>query len=349
MAEKFGGMRVKNLTYFAGMFFACACALAMPACDSKKEPVEAQQEYISFSSEAVAPESRAIILDDASLQVACSSGDGIGVWGVVNNDNNDNQILINNSKLTYDGQWSYTPVRRWIRGAFHEFWAIYPHSESDLVLDPEAGTLTRNNITLGTTTPANNVDYMCAYNSRDLASPDATTAPVPLAMKHALSMVEFKFINAMGEISGVTDISLEGLRHKGAIVFGKDGSLGGVVDGAVDIRVDVAADKVAAGSGLFNGLCTASPMPKNLSLVYNLYENVGGVIVMPQSLLGEGVKINMTIGATPTTLDLGLFSPTEWEAGKKYVYTFTLTSTTIVCDVRVVDWVKNDVDLVPIE
>lgn len=337
------------MTYFAGFLFACACALAMSACDSTKEPTGGQQEQISFSSEAIDAESRAVILDDASLQSACSSGDGIGVWGVVNNAANNNKILIDNSKLTYDGEWNYTPVRRWIRGALHEFWAIYPHSESDCVIDPVAGTLTRSNITLGTTTSANNVDYMCAFNSRDLSNPDATTAPVPLAMKHTLSMIKFQFINAMGEISGVSNISLEGLRYKGAIVFGRDGSLGGVANGVMDVRVDVAADKVGVGSGLYNGLCSTSPMPKNLSKIYSLYENVEGVIVMPQSLLGQGVKINMTIDATPTTLDLGLFTPTEWEAGKKYVYTFTLTSTTIVCDVRVVDWVKDDVDLFPIE
>jgi hypothetical protein len=37
--------------------------------------------------------------------------------------------------------------------------------------------------------------------------------------------------------------------------------------------------------------------------------------------------------------------PAEWVPGKKYIYTITLTSTNITYDVRVVDWVKDSVEL----
>ena len=337
-------MRVKKVIFFVAAFFACAWVLVLTSCGHNEEPT-LQEVAISFNSTAT--DSRAVITDNAALQTACSSGEAIGVWGVVNNDINTNAMLFDNIELTYDGQWGYEPTRHWIRNAQHDFWALYPQSDDNCVFDVAAGTVTRSNITLGTTNAANNVDYMCAFSTRDLRLPDATTAPVPLDMTHALALLEFRFINALGQVSGVTNISLEGLVYRGSITFGRDGSLGGTRNGLVDIRVDKESAIVATGSNIYTGLCSTSPIPKNLSLSYNLFENVGGVVVMPQQVEGKNIMFNLKVGDSSSSINLGQLSPSEWEAGKKYIYTTTLTSTTIVCDVRVVDWVKDTVDLIP--
>lgn len=331
------------MTYFAVAAFVCACAL-LASCDRANEDPNPQSAEISFNSATIA--SRAVITDDSFLQASCSTGEGIGVWGVVNNAINNNSLLIDNAKLTFDTDWSYTPTRHWIRNALHEFWAIYPYSDANCVLDAENGTLTRNNITLGTTTATNNVDYMCAFSSRDLTDPEATTDPVPLEMRHALSLLEFRFINATNEVEGVSNIYLEGHLYSGAITFGEDGSLEGSTDGLVDVVVN--CNSTTAPGGMFNGLCTASPIPKNLSKSYNLFENVGSVVVMPQQVEGKDIMLHLSVaGHNATEVNLGKFPVTEWVSGKKYIYTLTLTPQTITGDVRVVDWIKDEVELIP--
>ncbi len=332
------------MTYFAAVAFACACALCATSCGQPEEPAS-PDEVISFNS--LATDSRAVITDNAALQAACSSGDGIGVWGVVNNEFSTDAMLLDNAQLTYNTEWSYTPSRHWVRNSLHEFWALYPYSEDGCVFDVAAGTVTRNNIILGAS-EANNVDYMCAINSRDLRLPDATTAPVPLEMMHALSLLEFKFVNALGEVRRVTNINLSGLKYKGSITFGKDGSLGGALDGKMDVRVD--ADSALAAVGIYEGLCSTTPIPKNLSTKHNLFENVGGVIVMPQQVEGKSVLFGLSVESTGGSvanyeINLGIMPPAEWVPGKKYIYTITLTSTNITYDVRVVDWVKDSVEL----
>lgn len=331
------------MTYFAVAAFVCACAL-LASCDRANEDPNPQSTEISFNSAAT--DTRAVIADDSSLQASCSTGEGIGVWGVVNNANNNNSVLIDNAKLTFDADWSYTPTRHWIRNALHEFWALYPHSDANCVLDAVNGTLTRNNITLGTTTATNNVDYMCAFNSRDLRDPEATTEPVPLEMRHALSLLEFRFINATNEVEGISNIYLEGHLYSGSITFGKDGSLEGTTDGLVDVVVNT--NPTTAPSGMFDGLCTASPIPKNLSKSYNLFENVGSVVVMPQQVEGKDIILHLSVaGHSTSDVNLGKFPVAEWVSGKKYIYTLTLTPQTIIGDVRVVDWIKDEVELIP--
>ena len=42
---------------------------------------------------------------------------------------------------------------------------------------------------------------------------------------------------------------------------------------------------------------------------------------------------------------LGALAPIEWEAGKKYEYTLTVTENAIVSNVKVVPWIDHYVDL----
>lgn len=345
-------MRVKNWTYFLAVAALLGVSLFATSCerDNREEPV-VEKEAISFRSAQSNGEgrSRVVIADDEALQSACSSGEGIGVWGIVNDDVNTNASLLDNVKLTFDtaiSDWTYEPTQYWIRGAKHDFWAIYPYSAADCSLNPTTGILTRTNITLGTTNPANNVDYMCAVSSRDLADPAASTGPVPLELRHAMSLLEFRFVNAMGFVDAVTDISLNGHLYKASLAFARDGVLEGTTDGLVDILVTPTGD--LAEANLFQGQSLTN-IDKNISTSHNLFGNVGSIVVLPQEVEGKSVFFNLTVNSSPSNINLGILPITEWLPGKKYVYTVTLTTSTITCDVIVVDWIKDEVELVPVE
>lgn len=342
-------MRVKNWTYFLVATTLLGVALLSTSCKQSggtDDPVESGAISFRSSSSNEDEQSRAVIADDEALVAACSSGEGIGVWGIVNDENNANASLLDNVKLTYQEDWTYEPTKYWIRGAKHDFWAIYPYSEANCSLSPATGILSRSNITLGTTNPANNVDYMCAVNSRDLSLPDAPTGPVPLEMRHAMSLLEFRFVNAMGFVNSVSDISLSGHLYKASLAFGPDGRLEGATDGLVDIVVTPTSDR--AESSQFMGQ-SLSNIDKNISVSHNLFGNVGSIVVLPQEIEGNSIFFNLKVNSSLSNINLGILPITEWLPGKKYVYTVTLTTTTIICDVIVVDWIRDEVELVPIE
>lgn len=313
---------------------ACACALLLAACQNHR--IEDEREAISFRSPTT--KSRTVIGGDTDLQNACTpahdgGGEAIGIMGTVFNDHNDYTLLFDNEALTYNTYWSYSPVRYWIRGALHNFLAIYPRQESGVyTFDRENGILLWNDITLST---ENNIDVMYAAAERDLSLPEATTDPVQLKFQHAFALLEFRFVNASdSNVSSVTNISLYNLYHKGKFGFNKYGESG----------FELMGERAAVDT--YVGRCDATNIPVDISKHYNLFANVGAVVVMPQAVYKQGVMLRLKVGSTTSDVNLGDFSTAyEWEAGKKYVYTLTRTSSDITFDVRVVDWVEDFIEL----
>lgn len=346
-------MKMKRYFRVVAVMYACVCACALASCHNEEEPAE--MGAIAFSSEA--EDMRAVVAHTDMLEAACSSGEGIGVWCVVNDEHNTNQLLIDNAKLTFKPEadaWEYAPVRHWIRGAKHDFWAIFPYSSDsdDYSFDAASGIVTYNNIVLGTQTTAQNLDLLCAVGSRDLNDPTLlTSTPVPLDMHHNMSLLQFNFINARDELNSgssapvLTNISLRGHLYKGSLEFGPDGSINATKDGAMDTKLTVLSD--TAPKERFPGYCSKSIIPKNLTTRHNFFENVLAMVVMPQIVAGRDVIFEFDMKGERKSLNLGTLEgvAARWEPGKVHIYTITLTSTTITCDVKVVDWVKDEVEL----
>lgn len=305
------------------------------SCCKDDEP-NGEQRVISFRSKAV--DTKAVVESDEVLRELCATGDAIAVFGRVNNAHNTNQAIFNNTPLTYtDGDWSYEDPRYWIRGAKHEFMAVYPYSEvgTAYTWDATTGTITFEEITTGT---ANNIDVMYASAERDLAANPTDFSRVPLEMHHALALLEFRFVNGSDRpVSSVTNISLDNHLYRSSLAVGQDGTAALTAN---------TSERVGEGSGLFVGELSATNLPIDLSKSYNLFENVGSVVVVPQSVYKQGVMFRLRVGDVSSVVDLGTTGTiTEWEAGKRYVYTMTLTTTTITFDVQVIDWIRDEIEL----
>ena len=321
---------VKNII-FRAVFAATVCLLAT-SCKINTEEVD---NTIRFGTQTT---TRAAISTQQDLEQASQTrGEHIGIYGTVRNALNPTPVeIISNEPLYFDGtDWVYDNTRYWTPGANHEFVAIYPYSATDYTWNAETGTITRNNITLGV---ANNTDYMWAASSRNLATSPDTTTPVLLEMHHACALLEFWFVNASShEVSKINDISIENLLYKGGFTCSKDGTS----------TLTVSDERVPYTSGIYTGNLTQTNIPVDLTKRYNLFDNAGALVVMPQLIEGADIDFNLRIsGGEISTFDLSQMSSVgKWEAGNKYVYTIYLTTTEITFDVRVLDWVDDEVEL----
>ena len=165
-----------------------------------------------------------------------------------------------------------------------------------------------------------------------------TTSPVELQLHHAFALLEFRFVNASSAaVSSVSGIALEGVQYKGSFGFSEDGTS----------SLSVASDLVAADSNIYVGSLSATNIPVDLSTSYNLFENMGTLVVMPQEVYHKSAELKMQVaGGVRMGVNLGnTNSVYTWEAGKKYIYTMTLTTSTITFDVSVREWIRDEVEL----
>lgn len=328
--------------------------LMVALATSCNNQVEGEQDgTIRFGTKTITTTRGAITSDGDLQQASQNGGEHIGVFGSVSNAQTPVPAeIFTNEPLYYDGaDWVYDNTRYWVWGANHQFLAIHPRKSDAYTWNATTGVLNWNDITLGT---SNNVDVMWAAASRNLVTNPDTTTPVVLPLKHAFALLEFWFVNASsGVVTSVTDISLENLYYVGSLECSTAGTS----------TLDVEATK--AGSGVYVGHLTNTNIAVNLSQYYNLfdnmgetntgvyddidditYNNTGTVVVMPQDLYGANVTFKLSTSGTEKTLNLStLGSVDEWKAGNKYIYTLTLTTQDITFDVRVVDWVDDQIEL----
>lgn len=305
------------------------------ACAKSEANTAPAGEPIAFRSEV---RSRAIITDEADIRAV-----GIGVFGTVAYAGDTaSELLFDNEHLMYDAAkgWYYAdPVRYWIPASLYKFVAIYPYAATDTAcytFDAATATLIVADYEAGNADIDH--DLMYAAHERDLALTTNRDA-VPLVMHHAFAAVQFKIINGSGStITALDGIALTGLQYKGSLTVAS-------TDTAVWTLSDerVASDDTATYGGTFD--MPEGGFEDNIRNPLPLY-NKDIITVLPQILRGQSVTLRLcTNGATtPHEVDLSDYTD-KWEAGKKYVYTLTLTNDTIAFDVNVRDWIEDYIDL----
>jgi hypothetical protein len=248
--------------------------------------------------------------------------------------------LFNGEELYYDsvlGDWDYADTRYWIPQAEHRFFVVWPY-QTDCTFSVAESTVVINH-----TATAAGADLLYTTATRNLAESDDYSA-VPLTFRHGCAALQFNIINASDRaISSISNIYLVGLKNKGKFTFGIDGS----ADWVLNEEVVAATDHTTfGGSDLTN-------LPIDINTKHPLYAD-GAILVLPQEILNTDVKLHLEIKkAGSNTVDskdfelgkLGGSTPIEWEIGKRYEYTMTVTENTIVSNVKVVPWIDHYVDL----
>lgn len=314
---------------------ALVAPLIAVACSKSEASTAPAGEQIAFRSEVA---SRAIITTEADMRAV-----GIGVFGTVAyGGGSTSDVIFDNEHLMYDTAkgWYYAdPVRRWIPASLYKFVAIYPYAATDAAcytFDAAAATLTAADYEAGNANIDN--DLMYAAHERDLAL-TANRDAVPLVMHHACAAVQFRIINGSGStITALDGIALTGVQYKGTLSVASTDTAAWTLS---DERV--ASDDITTYGGTFD--MPEGGFEDNIRNPLPLY-NKDIITVLPQILRGQSITLRLcTNGATtPHTVDLSEHTD-KWEAGKKYVYTLTLTNDTIAFDVTVRDWIEDYIDL----
>ena len=302
-----------------------AAAALLAACSSEKN--DGVKVPITFRPgvELKSPVNEAADLRDA----------GVGIFG----SNTENAALFANTQLSYTTGWMYDPIQYWTR-ADHVFAAVYPYTSSsetvgsgNAVFSSEDGSLAFD-FSDGITCEA--PDLM--YGQKSTEKGDYST--VVFDMKHAFCQLEFRVVNVSGNtVSAITDPTLTRLRYKGAASIDADGNISWTVSDDT-----VSGSEYAVSGTTVSNLATATDVNDETQQM-DLYPS-SGIMVLPQQVYAKGVTFAFTYNGTTKHYDLGdIDNVKSWEVGKKYIYTASITSSTILMNVRVIDWVTEEYDL----
>lgn len=255
-------------------------------------------------------------------------------------------MLIDHAHLAYDAVngWSYGTPCYWARGGKYHFLAIYPYDDNDYDYDMTDGSVTFVGYNAGT--KHLNTDFLYTVATRDLSNlnvePDYSAVELPF--KHACSAVEFRLRNSSNaKVVAITDVALTNICAEGDFHLSANGTATWSID----------TDNRVTDHDTFGGICTlpAGGLPVNTSYYHSLYDSQT-LTMLPQRVWKSGITLSFNVrieGSStvfPHEIDLGnISSVTDWSAGKRYVYSLTLTDETITFDATVVDWIEDFIEL----
>ncbi len=297
-----------------------------------RDSVETPRHTIGFVSQV----NRSIVEGVENLR----NGEGVKLFGTATLTSGDIIRLFDAERLYFDtdlNDWNYVNTRYWAPQADHRFYAVWPYDTNATFSDEEA------TVTINHTADANGADLLYAVASRNLLN-NEDYSTVSLSFRHACAALQFSIINASDAIvTNVSNIYLTGVQNKGSFTFGIAGTANWELDGSVVASTD---RTTFGGDNLTN-------LAIDINTKHSLYAG-GAVVVPPQEILNTEILLHLEIkkqgNATAEVKDvmlgkLGASAPIEWEAGKKYEYTLTVTENAIVSNVKVVPWIDHYVDL----
>ncbi len=226
---------------------------------------------------------------------------------------------------------------KWNRGSSYKFRAWYPYEYSPHTTS-SSDLLTFDGFSLF----VDNLDLMVAYEERVPSSQG--TDPVEMKFHHALAAVQFKVqykdgVKPADAVDYVTSAWLSGVCATGTFAFGK-------------VSSSDAADKMqwivsTPGSRKLHEWTPASETDKPFYVpgsatdpavdVYAESSDPGYVFVIPQAL-GSGAAFNFTTKASGSAVFTAQLPGNEWECGKKYTYTISVSASGIEVEVSIKPW-----------
>ena len=278
-------------------FFLSALAVAA-MCSCNNEAVDCGQSgnvnpIITTNLDAVSSRTT----EGFTEKTTFSNGDAMGVFlykGSFGTSYTENMAV--NNKATFDGTKTWTLGKTmYLTSDKGKLWAYYPYSES--VTDGKA---------IPVDVTSNNVDYMYGSTVKDIsiAYPYAT-----IDMNHAMSQFVFRLKNSPEySLEGkVTNIKLKA----SSTIFYQKGNLDittGTITGSETSKTELAW------------------VPKSTQLESDTYSDYKALVI-PVSFNAKQVTLFVTIDGVEYKYD---FEQTNWEKGKRYIYTFTLTGNGLI-------------------
>lgn len=296
----------------------------LPGCTDSDAPVRTPfEEGVPISWNVSVIGTRALMENDAELQAACTPGIGgeaIAIWG---SHNRAEGFIFDDTRLTYETKssasshlWNYVDEedQYWLYFTKYSFWACFPAGMDEVSIGSDGKEL----VVTDFDTKEHQVDLMVARAEVDTDADSFNgNAPVPLQMNHALAAVKFKVKSEDGRATTLKSLSLSGLYAKGDFVY-QSKSTPAVTDWANHSGNTASYDWT--GTLTFGGTAAdvtgytgASPLTQ--------YAEDGFILVIPQ----QNCTPALDIATTDKVYDRAVLGEVDFEPGKQYVYTITVT------------------------
>lgn len=246
------------------------------------------------------------------------------------------EAIFDGRDLTWSStNWSYSgQTEWWVPGRSYDFLGLYPRT-----LTPgRAGKTITFSHTISDYHYQQQADLLAGYHTRNYSKGGDASAVI-LPMKHLLSQLTFKVVNASD--SGTLDVSgvsLTGVYASGNCTIDIPGA-------SYSVAWMPSGDRVTSADRYAGDVAVSSLAIGEESMAALFQEPV---LVIPQAVNSEDIKLNLTItpsGSVSYDKVLSLRAATgitAWEPGKKYAYIASITSNIITFSVTVNDWIEDD-------
>lgn len=292
---------------------------------------------IFFSAGA---ESKSAVTGDSDLN---AEGNMLKVYDVHSMDG-ESSLYIDGLDYTYSaGGWTSVPVKYWTRYGTHSFAVYNSYSRTDGVSAPDVAFVrdTRSMIIPDWTIDGTNqFDFMYAYAARSMDEPNPHR-PVTLQMKHLLCAVQFNVISLiLGSDVTFNSFTLSGVHNSGSAVITPS-----------DVTTTIGSGTAAFGTGEDNVLLGYN-VPFSVFAGRQTFGNDGTVLVWPHPADSFGslsASLSYTVQGdyypTVRTIDISSLETNNWRAGYRYIYNIYINDNRISFEVKVVDWIYDDIIL----
>lgn len=313
----------------------CLTMLSLFSCSRKAHDPVVDGDVIVFNSPSVTTKS--LVEDVADLD------GGFGVYASRYTSTYVDHDFITNLNVAQDG--SYTGAYYWAPGASHQFFAVYPWSDSSsddvdmgvsYQMDASGKKLT---VTYSTLT---DILYDVAV-FEDPFVPGSSPGKIKFDLKHACAAISFSINNLSGKnitsisMTGASDdVQISGLNVKGNL--------------SIEVQNGTAAavwENLETGSSLIlPKIVVDGSDPWTHGQQRDWYTHM----IIPQNYVSLDVTMKMYIsyadGHDEYTIVLSDIRTGEggyeYKAGKHYKYKIDITNQDIMCYVNIVPWIEDD-------
>lgn len=240
----------------------------------------------------------------------------LGAYAIVHETNN---LYFTNTQFSKDDPyWIANPKKYWPLTSKLDFVVYSPYDDTNVSYNPTDKILTIDNIDNSSTT----TDWLYGdklYNNEG-AGFDKNTTHVPVVLKHAMAKVTFKVIATVDNVFTLTNLTLNDVNQAGKIDVSYTPSITVTPTLASPNKV---VDKTVSGDK------TIGTTETNIITDY---------IVFPSEQTSFNISYKMyELSETQNNIDI----TGDWEPGKHYIYTITLTANEIKFDADVEGWVDT--------
>lgn len=306
---------------FGNLFLYCLC-IVIYGCRDNEDMTTLAMTSVPIKCHAYTEEeigrTRSLIETDEQLEsVSTTLDESISVWGdFVYNGKTYSEFVGTELKFISDeegGIWDYRDYDRyWVQDALYNFLAYYPTK----AFKNQVTTVDANSLSVSYDTQALQEDLLVAYRQIDTKEWNLNQ-PVPLQMNHALAAVKFKVKSEDGREMTLKSLSLSDIYTAGEFNYqGEDKPV--LSDWANHSGNTVSYDWT--GTLTFSGTAAdvtgytgASPLTQ--------YAEDGFILVIPQ----QNCTPALDIATTDKVYDRAVLGEVDFEPGKQYVYTITVT------------------------